>query len=138
MGIYTVAVGGNRLGSAEAGVDVRLVLVRNFVLCALLAGFAGILEAVRSTTSTPDPGSSNDFLFFSIAAAVIGGTLLQGGEGTVVGALIGAIFLGVLQDGLTLKGVSANYLFLYLGIAVLIAMTINTFVQRVRLGSGHG
>ena len=137
-GIYTVAVGGNRLGSAEAGVDVRLVLVRNFVLCALLAGFAGILEAVRSTTSTPDPGSSNDFLFFSIAAAVIGGTLLQGGEGTVVGALIGAIFLGVLQDGLTLKGVSANYLFLYLGIAVLIAMTINTFVQRVRLGSGHG
>ena len=69
---------------------------------------------------------------------MIGGTLLQGGEGTVVGALIGAIFLGVLQDGLTLKGVSANYLFLYLGIAVLIAMTINTFVQRVRLGSGHG
>src|SRR2546421_835993 len=137
-GIYTVAVGGNRHGAAEAGVDVRLVLVRNFVLCALLAGFAGILEAIRSTTSTPDPGSSNDFLFFSIAAAVIGGTLLQGGEGTVVGALIGAIFLGVLQDGLTLKGVSANYLFLYLGIAVLIAMTINTFVQRVRLGSGHG
>src|SRR5205085_9022122 len=54
-GIYTVAVGGNRLGSAEAGVDVRLVLVRNFVLCALLAGFAGILDAIRSTSSTPDP-----------------------------------------------------------------------------------
>src|SRR5437588_2285720 len=137
-GIYTVAAGGNRIGAAEAGINVRLVLVRNFALVALLAGLAGILEAVRTTTATPDPGASNDFLFFSIAAAVIGGTLLRGGAGTVVGALIGAIFLGVLQDGLTLKGVSANYLFLYLGIAVLIAMTINTFVQRVRLGSGHG
>ena len=137
-GIYTVAVGGNRLGAAEAGVNVRLVLIRNFVVAALLAGFAGILEAVRATTATPDPASSNDFLFFSIAAAVIGGTLLRGGAGTVVGALIGAVFLGILNEGLTLKGVNANYSFLYLGIAVLIAMTINTFVQRVRTGSGHG
>jgi simple sugar transport system permease protein len=137
-GLYTVATGGNRLGSAEAGINTRLNLVRNFALVALLAGFAGILEAVRTTTATPDPGASNNFLLLSIAAAVVGGTLLQGGEGTVVGALIGAIFLGVLQDGLTLKGVSANYLYLYLGLAILIAMTINTFIARVRIGSGHG
>jgi simple sugar transport system permease protein len=69
---------------------------------------------------------------------VVGGTLLQGGEGTVVGALIGAVFLGILQEGLNLKGVSANYLNLYLGLAILIAMTANTFLGRVRLGSGHG
>jgi simple sugar transport system permease protein len=137
-GLYTVAVGGNRLGAAEAGINTRLNLVRNFALVALLAGFAGILEAVRTTTATPDPGAANNFLLLSIAAAVVGGTLLQGGEGTVVGALIGAIFLGVLQDGLTLKGVSANYLYLYLGLAILIAMTINTFLARVRTGSGRG
>ena len=58
-GIYTVAAGGNRLGAAEAGINVRLVLIRNFVLCALTAGFAGILEGVRTASMTPDPSGSN-------------------------------------------------------------------------------
>jgi simple sugar transport system permease protein len=69
---------------------------------------------------------------------IIGGTLMTGGEGTVVGALVGALFIGVLQDGLTLKSVSSTYVYLWLGIAVIIAMTINVLVRRVRLGSGHG
>jgi simple sugar transport system permease protein len=137
-GVYTVAVGGNRLAAAEAGIRVRGVLIRNFMVAALLAGFTGILEAVRVSTATPDPSASNDILFQAIAAAVIGGTLLRGGAGTVVGALLGAVFLGILHDGLILKGVSANYLDLYLGIAILIAMTVNTIVSRVRTGSGHG
>jgi simple sugar transport system permease protein len=137
-GIYTVAVGGNRLGAAEAGVRVKLVLMRNFILCATLAGFVGILEAVRSGTATPDPSGSNDILFQGISAAVIGGTLLQGGSGTVVGGFIGAVFLGVLRDGLNIKGVSANYFYLYLGLAILIAMAFNTYVSRVRTGSGRG
>ena len=135
-GLYTIAVGGNRLGSAEAGVRVRLVLIRNFMLCALLAGLVGVLEAVRTVTATPDPSGSNEILFQAIAAAVIGGTLLRGGSGTVVGALIGAVFLGVLHDGLIIKGVSADYLDLYLGLAIILVMTINVFVQRVRTGSG--
>jgi simple sugar transport system permease protein len=137
-GIYTVAVGGNRLGAAEAGVNTRLVLTRNFVLCALLAGFVGVLEAVRAATITPDPSGSNAILFQAISAAVIGGTLLQGGSGTVVGAFIGAIFLGILQEGLNIKGVSANYFYFYLGLAILIAMAFNTYVSRVRIGSGRG
>ena len=137
-GVYTVAVGGNRLGAAEAGVLTRFVIVRNFVLCALCAGFVGVLEAVRTTTATPDPSASNDILFQAISAAVIGGTLLRGGSGTVVGALIGALFLGILHDGLIIKGVNANYLDLYLGLAILIAMTANTFVARVRTGAGRG
>jgi simple sugar transport system permease protein len=118
-GLYTVAVGGNRLGAAEAGIRVRGVLIRNFMVAALLAGFTGILEAVRVSTATPDPSASNDILFQAIAAAVIGGTLLRGGAGTVVGALLGAVFLGILHDGLILKGV-------------------NTIVSRVRTGSGRG
>ncbi len=137
-GIYTVSIGGNRLGAAEAGVRVRLVLIRNFALCALTAGFVGVLEAVRVTTATPDPSASNDILFQAISAAVIGGTLLQGGSGTVVGALVGALFLGILHDGLILKGVNADYLDLYLGIAIIIAMGLNTYVARVRTGAGHG
>ena len=69
---------------------------------------------------------------------IIGGTLMTGGYGTVVGALIGALFLGVLKDGLVIKGVSANYVDLYLGIAVIIAMTVNVYIARVRTGSGRG
>jgi simple sugar transport system permease protein len=136
-GIYTVAVGGNRLGAAEAGVRTRVVLTRNFVMCAGLAGFVGILEAVRAVTTTPDPSGSNGILFQAISAAVIGGTLLQGGSGTVIGAFIGAIFLGILQEGLNIKGVSANYFLFYLGLAVLVAMAFNTYVSRVRTGSGR-
>lgn len=137
-GLYTVAVGGNRLGAAEAGIRTRLVLIRNFVVCAGLAAFVGIIEAVRTTSASPDPTAANDVLFQAISAAVIGGTLLQGGSGTVVGAFIGALFLGILHDGLTIKGVNASYLDLYLGIAILIAMAINTYVNRVRTGSGRG
>jgi simple sugar transport system permease protein len=136
-GIYTISVGDNRLGSAEAGIKWRLVMIRNFALCATLAGFVGILEAVRVTTATPDPSGSNDLLFQAVSAAIIGGTLMTGGAGTVVGALIGALFLGILHDGLIIKGVNANYLDLYLGIAILIAMTLNVYVQRVRTGAGR-
>lgn len=136
-GLYTVATGGNKLGAAEAGIKVKLVLLRNFMLCALTAGFAGILEAVRTSSATPDPSGSNQDLLLAVAAVIIGGTLMTGGSGTVVGALIGALFLGVLTDGLTVKGVSANYEDLYLGIAIIIAMTLNTYLQRVRRGANR-
>ena len=137
-GLHTVAVGSNRIAAAEAGVRVRFVLIRNFVVCSTFAGFVGILEAVRSSTITPDPSSSNSILLYAIAAAVIGGTLLAGGSGTIVGAFFGAIFLGVLQDGLSLKGVNANYLLFYLGAAILLAMAINVYVGRTRRRSGVG
>jgi simple sugar transport system permease protein len=137
-GVYTVATGGNRLGASEAGISTRLVVVRNFVMCAALAAFVGILEAVRVSTATPDPSGSNDILFQAVSAVIIGGTLMTGGAGTVIGALIGALFLGILHDGLIIKGVNANYLDLYLGLAILIAMAINVYVQRVRRGSGRG
>ena len=75
---------------------MKLVLIRNFMMCALLAGLVGVLETVRSTTMpAPNPSGSNVYLFQAISAAVIGGTLLRGGSGTVIGAFIGALFLGI-------------------------------------------
>jgi simple sugar transport system permease protein len=59
-GIYTVSIGGNRLGAAEAGINTRLVMLRNFVLCAMCAGLAGILEGVRTSSITPDPSGGRD------------------------------------------------------------------------------
>jgi simple sugar transport system permease protein len=137
-GVYTVATGGNRLAAAEAGIRTRVVIVRNFMLCAMTAGLAGVLEAVRTSSMTPDPSGSNQNLLYAVAAVIIGGTLMTGGEGTVVGALLGALFLGILQDGLNLKSVPANYVYLYLGIAVIIAMVLYVLVRRIRTGSGRG
>jgi simple sugar transport system permease protein len=137
-GLYTVAIGSNKLGAAEAGVRVNLVMIRNFMLCALTAGLVGIFEAVRSATVQPNPAGPNEILLLAIAAAVIGGTLLTGGSGTVVGALIGALFLGILKDGLILQGVQATYLLFYTGLAVIVAMTANVFVGRVRRGQTRG
>jgi simple sugar transport system permease protein len=137
-GLYTVAIGSNKLGAAEAGVQVKLVMIRNYVLCALTAGLVGIFEAVRAATVQPDPAGANEILFLAVAAGVIGGTLLTGGSGTIVGALIGALFLGILKEGLILQGVNANYLLFYTGLAVILAMTANVYVGRARRGSIGG
>ena len=137
-GMYTIAVGGNKHGAAEAGINVRVTVIRNFIVCSVFAGFVGILEATRATSVTPDTAGASETMFRAVSAAVIGGTLLAGGEGTAIGALIGALFLGVLRDGLTLEGVNADYLDFILGVAILFAMVINTYVGRVRKGSGFG
>jgi simple sugar transport system permease protein len=135
-GMYTIAVGGNRHGAAEAGIKVRAVVIRNFILCSVLAGFVGIMEAVRASSVQPDTAGASETMFRAVSAAVIGGTLLAGGQGTAIGALIGALFLGILRDGLTIEGVNADYLDFILGLAILIAMCINVYVGRVRKGSG--
>jgi simple sugar transport system permease protein len=114
------------------------VTIRNYVLCSLLAGLVGIFEAVRAATVQPDPAGANEILFLAVAAGVIGGTLLTGGSGTIVGALIGALFLGILKEGLILQGINANYLLFYTGLAVIVAMTANVFVGRARRGQGRG
>jgi simple sugar transport system permease protein len=137
-GMYTIAVGGNKHGAAEAGINVRLTVIRNFVVCSLFAGLVGVLEAVRASSVTPDTAGASETMFRAVSAAVIGGTLLAGGQGTAIGALIGALFLGILRDGLTLEGVNADYLDFILGGAILGAMVINVYVGRVRKGSGRG
>jgi simple sugar transport system permease protein len=135
-GLHTFAVGGNLLGAGEAGINVRWVKIRNFMLASVLAGFAGILEAVRITSTDPLAGGPN-IMFAAIAAAVIGGTALAGGIGTVTGAFIGACVLGILRDGFTLQGVSAFTFDLILGLAILAAMVLDIYVRRVRTRGGR-
>jgi len=130
-GLHTVAGGGNPLGAREAGVRVNYVKIGNFMLCSVLAGLTGILEAFQIDSIDPLAGGTG-IMFQAISAAVIGGTALAGGSGTVIGALVGALVLGILRNGFTLQGVDAFTFDLILGIAILVAMILNVYLSRMR------
>jgi simple sugar transport system permease protein len=130
-GLHTVATGGNLIGAAEAGVNVRWIKIGNFVLANLLAGFAGIIDSTRITTIVPLQGGP-DLMFFAVAGAVIGGTSLFGGVGTAVGSFIGVGVLIILQTGLNIIGVSPFTYYIIIGLAILAAMIINVHVARLR------
>ncbi|HEU5470274.1 MAG TPA: ABC transporter permease [Actinophytocola sp.] len=136
FGIYTQATGGNPIGAAESGIRVNRVKVVNFAICSTLAGLAGILQGTRVDSYDPTNGGFN-VMFFAVASAVIGGTALLGGSGTVIGAFLGALLLGIVFDGFNLTGVSANAFNVVLGIAILFAMILNVslIVLRKRFGT---
>lgn len=137
FGLHMVAVGGNKTAAAEAGVRVGTVKIWCFVLCSVLGGFVGLLDGYR--IGSLNPGTDGLILmFYGVAAAVIGGTALTGGRGTMVGAAIGAIVLGVLQDGFNIIGVNAFAYQLVLGLAILGAMILNVQVERIRSGRPGG
>jgi simple sugar transport system permease protein len=137
FGLHTIATGGNPLGASEVGVRVRLIKTGNFVLCSMCGGLAGILDAFRIGSIDPLAGGT-EIMFSAMAAAVIGGTLLTGGLGTVVGALLGAVVLGILKDGFTLSGVSAYTFDMILGGAILITMAVNVRMSLWREQGGGG
>jgi simple sugar transport system permease protein len=132
-GVHTFATGGNFVGAREAGIKVDRIRIGNFMLCSTLAGFAGLLEAMRIDSIDPLAGGA-DTMFLAISAAVIGGTPLAGGIGTIIGAFIGTLVLSILRNGFTLEGVSAYTFNVILGVAILIVMVLNIYVGRLRRG----
>ena len=129
-GIWSIATGSNLFGSREVGVNIRRTKILNFVLVSVLAGIWGILIANRGFTfgasGVADPAQGGDTLTLeSIAAAVIGGTSLLGGSGTVIGAFCGSLLIAVLQDGLILVGAGAYIYQTLLGIAIIFSMALN-------------
>ncbi|MEU0796843.1 ABC transporter permease [Amycolatopsis sp. NPDC005961] len=136
FGIHTQATGGNPVGAAESGIPVNRVKVVNFAITSTLAGLAGLLQGTRVGSYDPTNGGFTT-MFFAVASAVIGGTALLGGSGTVVGAFLGALLLGIVFDGFNLTGVSANAFNVVLGAAILGAMVLNVtlIVVRKRVGS---
>jgi simple sugar transport system permease protein len=131
-GLHTIAVGGNLLGATEAGIRSGRVKIGNFMIVSTLGGFAGIIEAFRINTIDPNIGGGTTIMFYAVSAAVIGGTALAGGSGTVLGAFLGALVLAELQNGMNLIGISANTYFLILGPAILVSMIANVYLSRLR------
>lgn len=131
FGIATQATGGNPVGAAEAGIRTNRVKVAVFTIAGALAGLAGILQGTRVGSYDPTNGGFNT-MFYAVASAVIGGTALLGGSGTVIGAFLGALLLGLVYDGFNLMGISANAFYMVLGGAILVAALLNVSVTVVR------
>ncbi|QDP97966.1 ABC transporter permease [Microlunatus elymi] len=137
FGLHITAVGGNQIASGEAGIKVGAIKIWCFVICAFLGGFMGILDGYH--IGSLNPGTDGlTLMFYGVAAAVIGGTALTGGRGTMIGAAIGAIVLGILEDGFNIIGVNAFAYQLVLGLAILGAMILNVQLERVRSGRIEG
>jgi len=130
-GLYTVSVGGNLLGARESGIRVNRIKIGNFMLCAGLGALAGILEAFKNNIIDPSAGLLA-VLLVALAGAVIGGTSLAGGSGTMIGLWLGMLVLAILQDGFNLRGISSNTFQIILGAAILLAMIANTYLTRLR------
>jgi simple sugar transport system permease protein len=135
-GLHTISVGGNLVGATEAGIRAARIKIGNFMIAGMLGALAGLLEAFRINSIDPNIGGGTALTFTAISAAVIGGTALAGGSGTVIGALLGALILAELQNGFNLIGVSANPFQLILGGAILLSMIANQYLSRLRRSGG--
>jgi simple sugar transport system permease protein len=130
-GLHTVAVGGNRLGAQEAGINVGRIKYGNFMITGVLGALVGLQTAFYTNTIDPLSGGYTP-MFYSVTAAVIGGTAMLGGSGTILGAFLGALALSTLIDGFNIIGISANPLPIIFGGAILVAMIANVQLARLR------
>jgi simple sugar transport system permease protein len=131
FGLHTIATGSNIIGAREIGVRTDRIKTCNFMIAGGCAALAGIINTAQFTSADPQAGSP--FLTLqAIAAAVIGGTSLIGGSGTVIGALIGAFVVATLNNGLVMVGAQATVSDIYLGLAIVAAMILSVQVDRLR------
>jgi ribose transport system permease protein len=128
IGRYTYAVGSNEEAARLSGIKIDRVKIITYIFCGLLAALSGIILASRLVTSQPNGGVGYELN--AIAAAVIGGTSLMGGVGTVGGTVIGSFIMGVLTVGLTMQG--ANYFMqqIVIGLVVIGAVAFDQLRSR--------
>jgi ribose transport system permease protein len=132
LGRYIYAVGGNEEAARLAGIRVKRVLMFVYTLCGMLAGLGGVLMASQLKSGAPTYGVTYEL--YVIAAVVVGGTSLSGGEGRILGTLIGALVIGVIQNGMNLTNVETYTQKVVLGLVILGAVLLDRLKQkRLRL-----
>ncbi len=140
FGRHIYAIGGNKEAAKRAGINVDNNLIVIYILCAFTASIAGILHVFRFTAGSPLVGEPA--LLDSVAAVVIGGTSLFGGEGKISGTVVGALIIAVLESGLTNLAVDSVWKFIIVGIVIIVAVLVNQAQaylekQQVTAGAEH-
>jgi len=135
FGRHMYAIGGNREAARRAGIPVRRVVITVFILISAIAALAGIIEASRQFSASNALGGGT-LQLNAIAAAVIGGTSLFGGRGKVYQALLGALVVGSVQNGLDLLGQPAAIKNIATGLILVLAVIIDAIGRRRRLARG--
>jgi D-xylose transport system permease protein len=129
FGRHVYAVGGNAEAARRAGINVRNIRLIVFVISGVMAGLGGVIFAARLNSVDLNAGGGS-ILLDAIAAAVIGGTSLFGGRGRVISALMGALIIATVANGLALLGYSAAIQFMVTGVILLAAVTLDTVSRR--------
>jgi D-xylose transport system permease protein len=135
FGRHVYAVGGNAEAARRAGINVARVRMMVFGLCSTMAAVGGIVLASRLNSVDTSTGGGS-ILLYSIAACVIGGTSLFGGRGAVKSAVLGAIVVAMIENGLGLLNVSAGTKFIVTGVVLLAAVTLDSVSRRRSAAAG--
>jgi D-xylose transport system permease protein len=137
FGRHIYAVGGNAEAARRAGINVDWVRISVFMICSTMAALGGIVLASRLNSVDTSTGGGV-ILLYSIAAAVIGGTSLFGGRGSMKSAVLGAIVIAMIDNGLGLLNTSAGTKYIVTGIVLLAAVTLDSVSRRGRESTGRG
>lgn len=128
LGRYCCAVGGNKEATRLAGVSVDFYHMMTFIIGGLMAAISGVIYAARLSSATPLAGQNYDM--DAIAAVVIGGTSVSGGEGTVLGAMIGVLLLTVVTNAFNLLGVPVYIQYVIKGLIILVVVGIDSYTKK--------
>ncbi|MFT5196326.1 MAG: D-xylose transport system permease protein [Cellvibrionaceae bacterium] len=135
FGRYVYAVGGNPEAARRAGINVDMIRIACFMISSFMGGVGGIILASRLGSVSTNTGGGN-LLLNSIAAAVIGGTSLFGGTGRVSSALLGALVIASVENGMGLMGWNSGVKFVVNGLVLLAAVLVDAYSRRSRASSG--
>ena len=129
-GRYLLALGRNEQAARYSGINTDRMVVLAYVLCSLIAGFGGILFALDSNSIQPDNFGSF-YELYAIAAAVLGGCSLRGGQGSIFGVVIGAAILPLLRNSINLLGMPTTLEFAIIGVVILAGVIVDEVVKRM-------
>jgi simple sugar transport system permease protein len=129
-GNWVLATGGNETIARKMGIRTVRVKMMNFIICSVLAGFAGCVSTARVYSVNPSVGF--DLMFDAMAAGIIGGCLLTGGRGSIIGTLLGVLLLSSVNSGLILAGASPYWYRAFVGAIILLVVIINLVVGKGR------
>ncbi len=128
FGNWVRATGGLLPAAQAMGIPTKRVKIACFMLCSMLAGFAGMLQVLR--LGSPLPSIGEGWELQAVAAAVIGGTALTGGIGAVAGGVVGAVLIRVIDNGLVLSQVDANWFKFAIGSLTIFAVVVNSWLRK--------